>query len=279
MPILGAHVSAAVSLELSLERAEKIGAEATQIFISPPQQWLQTNHPAEEIQRYHENLEKLKIEPNFIHGTYLINLGTDNPEHLKKSIDWLKYGLLMAAQLNMAGVIFHTGSHKGRGFDSVLNQLSSTITTILKNNQKTQLILENCAGSGGVIGNFEELGRIIKEVGDNRVKVCLDTQHAFAQGYDLSQSGGLEDLLTDFDKFIGLENLVVSHCNDSRVECGSKRDRHENIGDGFIGRKGFKNILNHPKFKDLPFILEVPGFSGNGPDKENIDFLKQLLHN
>lgn len=277
MPKIGAHVSAAVSLDLSLDRAKEIGAEVTQIFISPPQQWAQTNHPEDEIEQYVKKSRELGLTENFIHGTYLMNLATQDPQHLQKSKDWLIYSLNMAEKLNIKGVIFHPGSHKGNGFEGALDQMVESIKEILeKSPEKPFLILENCAGSGGVIGNFSELGQIIKRVGDKRVKVCLDTQHAFAYGYNLSHGEGLERLIEDFDEEIGLENLAVIHANDSKMECGTLRDRHENIGEGFIGRAGFENIINHPKLSEVPFILEVPGFSGNGPDKENVELLKSL---
>lgn len=279
MPKIGAHTSAAFSLELSLDRAKKIGAECTQIFISPPQQWAYTHHGQDEIKRYRLKLEA-GINPNFIHGTYLINLATEREDHLKKSVDWLKYAMKIAGELGVDGVIFHIGSHKGRGLDTTINQICNALSNILKEkNSKTMLILENSAGGGGSIGSkFSELGKIIKQVKDqnDRLKVCLDTCHAFAAGYDIKTPTGLKSTIEEFKQEIGLKNLVVVHANDSKFNIGSGKDRHENIGEGFIGREGFKNIINHPVFKDIPFILEVPGFSSTGTDIENIKLLKKL---
>ena len=132
MPIVGAHVSAAGSLDLSFDRALDIGANATQIFISPPQQWAQTKHSPEGIKKYRDNLEKSGIKANFIHGTYLVNLAAANPEHLQKSIDWLRYALKLAEELNMDGVIFHTGSHKGAGLDQTIDQICKALIKILE---------------------------------------------------------------------------------------------------------------------------------------------------
>lgn len=304
MPKIGAHVSAAVSLELSFERAKEIGAECTQIFISPPQQWRQTPHGQEEIGEYLKKQKDSNIGPNFIHGTYLINLGTQDQTHLQKSIDWLIYALNIAGELGITGVIFHTGSHKGLGFNQSLPQIVKSLSVILsetknlsrmrdiKEESETSseilhyvqddnlpyLILENAAGAGNVIGDkFSELGAILKAVNSPRLKICLDTCHAFASGYDIKTPQGLEKTLAEFDREVGLENLVVLHANDSKFEIGQNKDRHANIGEGFIGRDGFENIINHPKLKDLPFILEVPGFSDNGPDKENVQLLKSLI--
>lgn len=279
MPKIGAHVSAAVSLELSFERAKHIGAECMQIFISPPQQWFQTKHDSEEIGRFVKAQAESGIGPNFIHGTYLINLGTQNPEHLQRSIDWLIYAMGVACKLGVRGVIFHTGSHKGAGFEQSLKQVSDSLKKILKqtHDDSVQLILETSAGAGGSIGGtFQELGKILREVQDDRLKICIDTQHIFAAGYDVKSALGLKDVLEEFDKEIGLENLAAIHANDSKVEYKSGRDRHENIGEGFIGVEGFSNILNNLKLKDVPFLLEVPGFSGNGPDSENVRALKTL---
>lgn len=310
MAIIGAHVSAAVSLERSFDKALEIGADCTQIFISPPQQWFQTKHNDAEIERYKIQSRESGIKHNYIHATYLINLGTKNPEHLQKSIDWLIYSLHMAYKMGVTGVIFHTGSHKGEGFETVLTQVVENIKTVLDKSpihtslrgvsttkQSTSnkiampaswrarndgnlpyLILENTAGAGGTIGrSFSELGEILKQVQDDRLRICLDTQHAFAAGYDLKTMLGLKDMLTEFDEEIGLEKLAVIHCNDSKTAHKSLRDRHENIGEGLIGKEAFKNMLNHPKLKSLPFILEVPGFSGNGPDEQNLKLLKSLV--
>jgi deoxyribonuclease-4 len=114
-------------------------------------------------------------------------------------------------------------------------------------------------------------------VGNDRVKVCLDTQHAFAAGYDMASAEGLEIAMTEFEQEVGFEKLVAVHANDSKVELGSGRDRHENIGDGLIGVEGFRRILHHRGFKDVPFLLEVPGFGeAKGPDQPNVDLLKEL---
>lgn len=280
MPKIGAHVSSSVSLDLSLERASHLGAECSQIFISPPRQWSQIDHPREEIESYLKKAQELNISPNFIHGTYLINLGTSNPEHLLRSIDWLIYSLKTADKLKSQGTIFHPGSHKGLGFNQVLKQIIESLIKILEATpQTTQLILENSVGNGGSIGSFEEFAQIKEAIPNPRLKFCLDTQHSFAAGFDWREKDVLEKFIKMFDQSIGWEHLVAIHCNDSKVELGAKRDRHENIGEGFIGNEGFRNFLNNPKFSNLPFILEVPGFGGDGPDQENIKILKNLLSN
>ena len=139
------------------------------------------------------------------------------------------------------------------------------------------LILENPVATGGNIeSSLQELGWILKEVSHPNLKICLDTQHAFASGYDLKTPEELNNFLEEFESEIGLKNLVAIHANDSKVEFNSKRDRHENIGDGFIGLDGFTNLISHPKLNKVPFILEVPGFSKSGPDLKNVQILKSL---
>lgn len=281
MPKVGAHVSAAKSLELSFDRAQEIGAECTQIFISPPQTWVYAKHSEEEIQKYRQKALGSGIGPNFIHGAYLINLASENPLTLKRSIDWLIYSQQTAQALGIEGTIFHIGSSGKMDRDQALQQVIRAISTILQPRQtssgEAKLILETSAGAGNTIGDeFFELGRIIKEVKEERLKVCIDTQHIFASGYDIKTREGLEKVLDEFDKKIGLDKLVAIHANDSKTELGSHKDRHENLGQGLIGQEAFERIINHPAFKDLPFILEVPG-EGQGPDANNVKLLKSLI--
>lgn len=276
MPKVGAHVSAAISLEYAFDKAQKIGAECLQFFISPPQQWAFTNHDNDEIERFKSKASETQIGPNFIHGTYLVNLGTDKAEHLRKSIDWLIYGMKMAEKLEIQGLIFHTGSHKGKGLDGKMDQIVQAIREVMSQiNSDTQLILETSAGGGGSIGrNFAELGMILKQVGDDRVRVCIDTAHTFAAGYDWRSD--IDAILAEFGREVGLDKLAAFHANDSKMDFASYKDRHANIGEGFMGQIAFAQLLNHPLLKDKPFLLEVPGFADEGPDVENIEIMKKL---
>jgi deoxyribonuclease-4 len=139
------------------------------------------------------------------------------------------------------------------------------------------IILENNAGQGGGVGSrFPELGAIMRGVASPRLKVCLDTEHAYAAGYDLATPEGIEAAMAEFDREIGLEHLVAVHANDSKTALGGGVDRHDNIGEGHIGRAGFEVIMAHPAFRDVPFLLEVPGFENEGPDKPNVDLLKEI---
>jgi deoxyribonuclease IV len=276
---IGAHVSTSGGPQTCFDRAEEIGAESAQIFLTPPQQWRSSRVEPDQALAFRDRAAKSSVESVFVHGVYLINLATDDQPNLNRSTSSLKSAMNSCSQLGIKGVIFHLGSHKGQGLDSVFEQICQACTDVLKSSpEDTMLILENSAGAGGTIGSkFGDLGRIIREVGNPRVKVCLDTQHCYAAGYDLATAEGLELAMSEFEQEVGFDQLVAVHANDSKVELGSGRDRHENIGDGHIGVEGFRRILAHRAFDKVPFLLEVPGFgAAKGPDKPNVDLLKQL---
>ena len=184
----------------------------------------------------------------------------------------------LAADIGAVGVIVHPGSHGGKGFEGVLPQVVETIKVVLDASPDGPILaLENMAGMGRHIGaKFGELGDILKAVDSPRLKICLDTQHSFAAGYDLTNPEGLRAALDELDAGPGCANVAAVHANDSRRPCGSGIDRHDNIGDGFIGEEGFAAIMGNPVFSDVPFFLEVPGFEGKGPDQKNIDILKKI---
>ena len=275
---IGAHVRTAGGVDMAVDRAEEMGAETIQVFSGAPQAWRRKNYSEEEVAAFKARLEATGIGPVFIHGLYLMNFATDNPELLKKSQEALILEMNSAALIGARGVIFHLGSHKGAGYEARVGQVIDQCGQVLQATpDDVWLILENSAGMGGAVGSkFAELGRIARESGSDRVKVCLDTQHSFAAGYDVKTREGLDAAMAEFDKEIGLDRLAAVHANDSKIEFGGGKDRHENIGEGFIGRDGFANLLSHAALADVPFLLEVPGFEGDGPDKANLDILKEL---
>ena len=275
---IGAHVSASGGVDKAIGRAQEIGAEAVQIFSGAPQAWRRKEYKPDEVQAYAARVEETGISPTFLHGVYLVNLATGNPENLAKSREALVHDMKVCHLLGATGVIFHIGSHRGRGYDEVFGQVVESVRGIIAATpEEVWLILENSAGMGDAIGSkFGELAAIIREAGSPRVKVCLDTQHAFASGYDLKSQAGLEAAMAEFDREIGLERLVAVHANDSKCPLGGGGDRHENIGQGHIGRGGFEKIMAHAAFADVPFLLEVPGFAKQGPDRENLEILKEI---
>lgn len=277
---IGAHVSTAGGISKAIARAQEIGCETIQIFGSSPQSWAFKPVAEAEKEAYRQGISEAGLGPVFLHAIYLINLGTPDQDKLDKGIESLVNYMRLAADLDAAGVIVHPGSHGGRGYDAVFGQTVDAIKRVLDESPEgPRLTLENMAGMGQHIGaRFDELGRILKEVDSPRLGICLDTQHSFAAGHDLTTEDGIKAMISEFDQVIGLENLVAVHANDSKRPCGAGVDRHDNIGDGFIGVAGFETIMADPAFHQVPFFLEVPGFEGKGPDQRNIQILKDIRH-
>lgn len=275
---LGAHVSIAGGLEKSVERAKNIGAGCVQIFGSSPQSFNTTNYAAEDFANFRKAAKDARITPIFFHGVYLINLASEQKRLYDLSIKSLIHYLNLCGKVGAEGVVFHIGSRKENSFGLVKGRIMEALVAILKASPTGKLILENNAGQGGGVGmKFNELAQLLEGVKSDRVGICLDTQHAFAAGYDVSSAEGLKNTLVEFEQEVGLPKLVAIHLNDSKFPLGSKRDRHENIGQGLIGLGAFGRILNNPRLSHLPFIIETPGFEGTGPDKKNLDILKDLV--
>ena len=276
--LIGAHVSAAGGSNKAVARAEEIGAECFQIFASSPRMWSAKPIADDVAQKYAEEMKRAGMGPTVLHGKYLIALGAEDPELLAKSEKALRADVAAANKLDALGVIFHPASHRGRGFETIIDQFANAVRTILDNEPGDSLLmLETSAGAGDHIGStFAELGTLIKAIGNDRVTVCLDTQHVWAAGYNIAEPDSLSAALDEFDKEIGLDLLRSVHANDSMRELGSSVDRHENIGDGLIGIAGFKTLMLNDAFKHVPFYLEVPGTGKSGPDKPNIDRLKAI---
>ena len=274
---LGAHVSTSGGLSKAVDRAHEIGAETIQIFASSPRAW-RFKHPDEtEISLFKHKSDKGGVKPCYIHASYLVNIG-GALDQIDKSVDSLVKNMKVAGDIGAEGVIFHGGSHKGKGFDLVIDQAVECLKRVLDESpDNVWLCLENSAGMGAHIGSsFEEISRIIYGVDRPNMKVCLDTEHMFAAGYNIASEDDIAKVMEYFNRQIGLHKLAAVHANDSKVELSAGVDRHENIGEGFIGIEGFKSIMNHPAFRDVPFMLEVPGFDNKGPDKKNLDRLKDL---
>ena len=275
---IGAHVSTAGGISKAVGRAEEIGCETIQIFGSSPQGWAFKPVPGDELEAFRQGIAETGIGPVFLHAIYLINLGTSKEDILEKGVQSLIEYMGLAANIGATGVILHPGSHGGQGFGAIFPQVVSSIQRVLDQSPEgPRLLLENMAGMGQHIGaKFSDLGRILNAVDHPSLGVCLDTQHCFAAGYDLTNRKGIEDMISEFDQDVGVANLLAVHANDSKRPCGAGVDRHDNIGEGFIGEDGFEAIMGTPSFQEVPFLLEVPGFEGKGPDSQNIEILKKI---
>jgi len=278
---IGAHLSIAGGYHKALERLAAIGGNCLQIFSASPRGWNKVTLTEESKQLFLEMKKKLLINDVFFHASYLVNLADEGRigEESKKS---LIAELKVASQLGIVGSIVHTGSFKDNPpavwnmDDDKYSILIRNIKEVLENSPRdTFLILEN-AGNKKIGQNIDELASIIRDVKSDRLKICLDTCHLFSAGYELSSQQKLKDFLDEFEKKIGLDRLLVLHVNDSRDPFNSGRDRHENIGQGTLGMEPFILLVNNNTTKNLPFIIETPGFDGKGPDKKNLDILKSL---
>lgn len=275
----GAHISTAGGIGNAVDRALAMGAECLQIFVSAPQQWKEPSHPEEQVRRFVDGCRIHGLGPNYLHAIYLLNLATPQEDVYTKSIHSLISYLHWAKRLETQGVIFHLGSAGSGSYREAEDRFVAAMERVLAETPEgVSVVLETAAGQGATVGRtFPEIGTILRRLGGaSALKVCLDTAHVFAAGYDWRPPDGVDRIVDEFDREIGLERLVVVHANDSKASLGSNVDRHENIGIGQIGEEAFGAILHHPAFRDLPFILEVPGFDGKGPDRENLEILRRL---
>ena len=277
---IGAHISSAGGHHLVFERARAIGAEAAQLFISAPQQWKLPACTDEQVELFSKSRESSGL-PAFFHGVYLMNFGTTDEAMLEKAKASLKAYMHFAGLMGVTGTIFHVGSHLGAGFsDALVQRIAGMLREVLEDepDNPSLLILENNAGVGNCIGGkFHELGDLIRALDNHpRAAVCIDTCHAYAMGYDLATEDGCREAMAEFDSEIGFGRLAAVHANDTKQPLGTFRDRHENIGDGHIGTEGFRCLMSHSAFRDVPFLLEVPGFDGKGPDAKNVKRLKKI---
>lgn len=276
----GAHVKSSGGVWRAIENGVALGAEAVQFFAGSPRTWAPMVYKDADAERFREARAASPIRFVLIHTAYLINLAGAREDFYEKSVTALCGSLAAAEQLGADAIVTHIGSHQGAGFAAGLERVQAGLRRALAASEGSpvRLLLENTAGAGGTMGvDFDELGQIIAATDDHpRLGVCLDTAHLFESGVDLRTPAGMHDALAALDAGCGRERLVALHLNDSKTPLGSNRDRHENIGEGDLGLDGFRTIVTEPAFADLPGILEVPGFDGGGPDKENLLRLRAL---
>ncbi len=257
--IIGAHMPITGGISKSAERARELGFKAFQIFTRNPRGW---NYP--ELKEDEVN-EFLNASKGFYfinsHMPYLPNLASPKDYIYKKSGEALIEELKRAKKLQIKYVVVHVGSHLGEGLEKGKERVIKIVKEALDSvSYDCNILLENMAGQKNSVGSrFEDLGDIINGINDKRVGICLDTCHAFAAGYDIATEAGIEKTVNELEKNIGLEKIKLIHLNDSKGGLGSGLDRHERIGKGFIGRKGFENFF---KVKELienkPMIFETP---------------------
>ncbi len=272
---IGAHVRGGGTLIPSLDAGVAIGATSIQVFVQSPRMWKPSQYAPAVLEAYREaQRDHPTITDTFCHSTYLINLATSDPELYEKSVAALSHNVAVGRAMGASGVILHVGSHKGAGFEEVVDQVVRAFTRALDDagaDTECPILIENAAGAGGTVGrSLEEIEALLEASGrDERLGVCLDTQHLFASGVDYATPSAARRLLKDVDRRIGIERLRCLHLNDSKTAFGSNRDRHANIGEGEIGEAGLAALVGHPAVRELPLLLEVPG-DGGGPRAEDV---------
>ncbi len=275
---IGAHVSSAGGPTNAVKNILAIGGNCLQIFAGSPRTWNRSLYASSEITKFNELILEHHLDPVFIHALYLVNLASNNPDILEKSHNSLLTDLQNSDSINSAGVIVHLGSHQGRGFTTVKNQLIEKIISLINQTQTTPFLIENSSGQKGKIGLLSEIEILLKEINSPRLKVCLDTAHLFEAGYDLSSPTETDKLIKELERRNILKAISCLHLNDSKTTLGSAHDQHANLGEGHITLPGLEYFLNHPQLKHLPLILEVPGFDGQGPDQQSIQITQSLIH-
>lgn len=276
----GAHLKTAGGAHKAAERAGEIGADALQIFTQSPRMWRHPDIDPEAAERFRAARRASGIGTVTCHATYLINLGATDDGVYSKSVDALRRTMLTAQAYGADGVVFHLGSHLGRGLDAALHQVIPALQIALgegNTRSRTRLLIENSAGAGNTMGlTLEDIGRVIDELGrPKRIGVCLDTCHLWAMGIDIRDPGRVDDLVSELDERIGVERLTCLHVNDAALPLGARRDRHADPGAGLIG-KGLSVMLGHPRLQHAAAVTESPGPDGRGPDASTIRTLRRL---
>lgn len=280
--LLGVQVSIAKDISEAPQRAALLGCSTMQMFSRNPSRWRRSFIGSSEAEEFKQQHRKFKIKPLFIHLPYTLNLASPDERLYRDSIEACIEDILEAHSLGADYVVTHMGSHKQTSLEQGIQRFTAALNMILERTQDTRLdiLLENTAGSGSWLGaQFWQHRAIIQGLKYKKcIGICFDTAHAFLAGYDLISAEGLEAFLDEIQKEVGLERLKLIHLNDAKDALGSRRDRHADIGKGKIGLQALARIINHPKLKDLPFILETPRKTDED-DIRNLETVRSLRQN
>jgi len=275
MDLFGAHVSSAGTILKTFERARELGAETFQFFLRSPRSWKWKRPDDRTAEAFSEELKNF-AGPVVVHAPYLLNPATKDRELRQRTLSVMVEELEFCDELGIHYYNFHPGTARGISEDRALDNVVSLLLELLerKGGSKTRILIENTAGQRGDIGkNLHELERITRAL-DGAVDLCLDTCHLFASGYDISGEKGFERFVRELEERDLLGRVRVVHANDSKAPLGGRRDRHEHIGEGFIGIKGFRNMLSHPLLGELPYIIETP--KTGDMDRVNLGILRKI---
>ena len=256
---LGAHLPTSQGFSAALKQAQKLNLDCLQLFSKTPRQWKAKPLDAEPMAKWRDEWAQSGLGPLVIHDSYLINLAAPVAGTLEKSIAAMIDEIERAELMGCDYLVTHCGAHLGSGEEAGVEQLATSLMQCLEQtpNARVKIALEITAGQGTCLGGpFEHIGAVLKSLESPRLAVCFDTCHAWAAGHDLN--GDLDGVMRDFDQQIGFDNLAAIHLNDAKSKLGSHLDRHDHLGEGEIGKAALKAFINHPKIRDLPFVLETP---------------------
>jgi deoxyribonuclease-4 len=288
--MIGPHLQVHQGLLKAADRATEIGATAVQVFSDNPTAWRRREAPPEELTQFKTRLAAGGIRSLAIHAPYLVNLCGADEVFWKRSVDTMAHELVVGQQYGAQFVVMHIGSHRGEereqgiarlveGLKAVLRKADRQSTKSAANLPLPRLVLENAAGTGDGIGSsMEDLADILAAADRagiplERLGICLDTAHLWGAGYDVGSASWI-DFLAGRGREL-LDNVVMLHLNDSRVELGARLDRHEHIGGGKMAHDGLRDLLNHPWLGSLPTFLETPGMDA-GYDEINLERARLL---
>src|SRR5512133_350922 len=276
--LIGAHVSPAGGPAKAVERGVEKGCDAIQIFNQNPRAWKPTVYSDEQVAEFHEAMGSSRVDALLIHAVYLLNPASEEKEFRDKTRASLIASLQAGDALGAHAVVLHPGSAKTGKVAPAIKRAGKVIAQALGESEHCPLHLENTAGAGGTLGRtFEELADVIDAAGGSkRLGVCLDSCHLFASGYDIRTEEGLASVLDDCSDVVGLDRLGSLHLNDSQAPLGSNRDRHADVGEGELGRRGCAVFLSEPRFAELPCVLETPGPDRHGPTRAQITMTRRL---
>ena len=280
-PLLGAHMSIAGGVGNAFLEGKKVDCDAIQIFTKSSRQWAAKPLAKEEIEQFQINRKETGIDTVVAHDSYLLNLGSPDSGLRKRSIAAFIDEMERCEALGVSNLIAHPGAHVGAGEIEGIKTIAKSLDEVHKACPKfnVKVTLEITAGQGSNLGyRFEQIGAMIDATKESdRLRVCFDTEHAFAAGYDLRTKEGYERTFSEFDEAIGIKLLAAFHLNDSKKEFHSRVDRHEHIGQGFIGVEAFRLLMNDKRFWGLPMCLETPKGPDLKEDRENLTLLRSLI--
>jgi deoxyribonuclease-4 len=277
--LIGAHVSPAGGPANAVARGVERGCDAIQIFNQNPRAWKPTVYTDEQVADFRAAMASSRVDALLIHAVYLLNTATTDKEMRDKTRASLIASLRAGDALGAHGVVLHPGSALAGKVAPAIKRAGKVIAQALAESETCALHLENTAGTGGTLGrSFQELADLIDAAGGSkRLGLCLDSCHLFASGYDIRIEEGLTEVLDECADVVGLDRLGSLHLNDSQTPLGSNRDRHADVGEGELGRRGCAVFLSEPRFAELPCVLETPGPDRQGPTKAQITMTRRLL--